>query len=76
MDTYSLLDFFKVDCDLRNLTSKTVSCYMERMGYFIKYLNNSERSINEVNRSIIDFCGNCVILTGILRFNLLMVNKT
>ena len=48
-----LLEAFRVDCLIRNLTPKTLDVYFERLGYLLKYLLKNDISISDVNKSVI-----------------------
>jgi integrase/recombinase XerD len=44
------LDAFRFDCQIRNLTSRTLDCYFERLGYFFDYLSRRGMSLQQVTR--------------------------
>lgn len=48
-----LLQAFNYDLQLRNLTPKTISCYLERTGYFVKYLHHHGATLAQVDRNVI-----------------------
>ena len=52
-DIKKYLDAFRFDCQLRNLTNKTLDCYYERLGYLFKYLENRQIPFVEVDRRLI-----------------------
>jgi len=47
------LESFRFDCQIRNLTDKTISVYLERLNYLFKYLQMNQISFNELNKTII-----------------------
>jgi integrase/recombinase XerD len=46
----ALLDAFKFDCQLKNLTQKTLDCYFERIGYLIKHCKESGTELAMIDR--------------------------
>ena len=49
----SYLDAFKFDCQVRNLTHKTLECYFERLGYLFAYLQEQDIPFAEVTKRVI-----------------------
>ncbi len=49
-DVFDLLNFFITDCELRNLTPKTISVHKERLKYFYRYLQEVNKSIEEIGK--------------------------
>jgi integrase/recombinase XerD len=47
------LDSFKLDCQIRNLTPKTLDVYFERLCYLCRYLQAQNVSIEQVQRDTI-----------------------
>ncbi len=46
----SLLQAFRFDCELRNLTTKTIDCYFERIEYLVRFLRSCNRSLCDVTK--------------------------
>lgn len=47
------LEAFKYDCLVRNLTQKTVDCYLERLDYLLRYLGDKAIALASVDRRVI-----------------------
>jgi len=47
------LGSFKIDCQLRNLSPKTIDVYFERIGYFAAYLDEIDTRFENVDRAIV-----------------------
>jgi site-specific recombinase XerD len=47
------LDLFKLDCQVRNLTEKTIDVYYERLGYFFSYIKDEGISFQAICRNTI-----------------------
>jgi site-specific recombinase XerD len=52
-DFKKYLDAFKLDCRLRNLTSKTIEGYYERLGYLFDYLQANSIAFDDIDRKVI-----------------------
>jgi len=47
------LEAFKFDCQVRNLTPTTIDCYMERLDYLLRYLDDNNIGLTSIDRRII-----------------------
>jgi integrase/recombinase XerD len=47
------LDAFKLECQMKNLTEKSIDAYFERLGYFFDYLKTNELGLNQVTKRTI-----------------------
>jgi len=47
-DASAYLISFKFDCQVRNLTPKTIECYFERLGYLFSYLKTRKISFQAI----------------------------
>jgi site-specific recombinase XerD len=47
------LDSFKFDCQLRNLSQKTIDAYFERLSYFFLYLQDRNIDFISITKKVI-----------------------
>lgn len=52
-NTKTYIDAFLFGCQVNNLTDNSINNYAERLGYFLKYIDNVQINIEDVTREII-----------------------